>query len=79
MANRLKIVRQGLRERLEKLGTPGNWSHVTNQTGMFFYSGLSCKEYKSVSSQLVLIPNHLKPTHNLDLYFVKILLSNIIG
>jgi hypothetical protein len=44
MVSRLKTVRQGLRERLEKLGTPGTWNHITNQTGMFSY-GLTCKEY----------------------------------
>lgn len=35
MANRLKSRRIALREALEKLETPGNWEHITEQNGMF--------------------------------------------
>merc|ERR1711934_615794 len=31
----------GLRSRLEKLGTPGKWDHITTQIGMFSYTGLN--------------------------------------
>ena len=41
MADRIINMRQGLRQRLEKLGTPGDWSHITTQIGMFSYTGLS--------------------------------------
>jgi len=41
MANRIISMRKGLRERLEKLGTPGKWNHITDQIGMFSYTGLS--------------------------------------
>ena len=34
-------MRKGLRERLEKLGTPGSWKHITEQIGMFSFTGLS--------------------------------------
>ena len=34
-------MRAGLRERLEKLGTPGQWNHITDQIGMFSFTGLS--------------------------------------
>jgi len=40
MANRIKAMRQGLRDRLEKLGTPGTWHHITDQIGMFSFTGL---------------------------------------
>ena len=47
-------MRKGLRERLEKLGTPGKWNHITDQIGknknvfifmkkhlnLFFYAGM---------------------------------------
>ena len=33
MAERIKKMRGELRERLEKLGTPGKWEHITNQIG----------------------------------------------
>ena len=39
MADRIINMRVGLRERLEKLGTPGDWSHITCQIGMFSYTG----------------------------------------
>ena len=41
MADRIINMRAGLRERLEALGTPGDWSHITSQIGMFSYTGLS--------------------------------------
>jgi hypothetical protein len=43
MVKRLKVVRQGLKERLDELGTPGNWNHITTQTGMFSFTGLTSK------------------------------------
>merc|ERR1712118_652497 len=41
MADRIIGMRIGLRERLEKLGTPGKWNHITDQIGMFSFTGLS--------------------------------------
>merc|ERR1719239_1604450 len=41
MANRIIAMRAGLRTRLEKLGTPGKWDHITTQIGMFSYTGLN--------------------------------------
>lgn len=41
MANRIIDMRKGLRERLEKLGTPGKWNHITDQIGMFSFTGLT--------------------------------------
>ena len=41
MANRVLDMRQGLKERLERLGTPGTWDHIVTQIGMFSYTGLS--------------------------------------
>lgn len=41
MAERIIAMRAGLRERLEKLGTPGTWNHITEQIGMFSFTGLN--------------------------------------
>merc|ERR1712110_1018246 len=41
MSQRIKDMRAGLRQRLEALGTPGGWSHITSQIGMFSYVGLT--------------------------------------
>ena len=34
-------MRASLRQKLEELGTPGDWSHITTQIGMFSYTGLT--------------------------------------
>ncbi|EPB73835.1 putative aminotransferase [Ancylostoma ceylanicum] len=41
MSSRIKQMRAALREHLEKLKTPGTWSHITQQIGMFSYTGLN--------------------------------------
>lgn len=41
MANRIHRMRSTLHENLKKLGSPLNWDHMTNQVGMFCFSGLS--------------------------------------
>jgi len=41
MADRINEVRVLLREGLEKKGTPGQWNHITDQIGMFSFTGLS--------------------------------------
>eukprot|EP00096_Caligus_rogercresseyi_P006553 TRINITY_DN2307_c0_g1_i1.p1 TRINITY_DN2307_c0_g1~~TRINITY_DN2307_c0_g1_i1.p1 ORF type:complete len:410 (-),score=125.33 TRINITY_DN2307_c0_g1_i1:433-1662(-) len=41
MSGRIKSMRKGLRDRLEKLNTPGQWNHITDQIGMFSFTGLS--------------------------------------
>jgi len=41
MSNRINDMRKALRGQLEKIGTPGDWSHITSQIGMFSYTGLT--------------------------------------
>jgi len=41
MANRIIDMRKELREKLEKLGTPGKWNHITDQIGMFSFTGVT--------------------------------------
>ncbi|EER39969.1 aspartate aminotransferase [Histoplasma capsulatum H143] len=41
MSGRIVEMRRGLRERLERRGTPGSWDHITSQIGMFSFTGLS--------------------------------------
>jgi len=41
MAGRIKGMRTQLRSTLEILGTPGTWHHVTDQIGMFSFTGLT--------------------------------------
>lgn len=47
MANRILKVRDLLRKGLESKRTPGTWNHITDQIGMFSYTGLTpsmCEE-----------------------------------
>ncbi|PSN48874.1 hypothetical protein C0J52_09655 [Blattella germanica] len=59
MVTRLKSVRQGLKERLLKLGTPGTWEHITDQIGMFSFTGLTRKQaaYLADNHHIYLLPN----------------------
>ncbi|KAF5863017.1 Aspartate aminotransferase [Aspergillus alliaceus] len=41
MSSRIMRMRKRLRTKLEELGTPGDWSHIEAQIGMFSYTGLS--------------------------------------
>ncbi|KAJ1847482.1 aspartate transaminase aat1 [Coemansia sp. RSA 2703] len=40
MAGRIIAMRQALRARLEELGSTLSWAHITDQIGMFCYTGL---------------------------------------
>ena len=44
VAGRIIEMRKLLRNELERLKTPGNWENITNQIGMFSYTGLSVKQ-----------------------------------
>lgn len=44
MSSRIKEMRQKLREELERIGAPGSWNHVTDQIGMFSYTGLNAAQ-----------------------------------
>ncbi|GLT25435.1 hypothetical protein SLA2020_005640 [Shorea laevis] len=41
MCDRIARVRQQLFDALHVRGTPGNWSHITRQVGMYTFSGLN--------------------------------------
>lgn len=41
MSGRIIDMRKALRSKLEELGTPGTWNHITDQIGMFSFTGLS--------------------------------------
>lgn len=41
MAGRIRNMREELHRQLVVRGTPGDWSCIINQTGMFAYTGLS--------------------------------------
>ena len=46
VTSRITEMRKALREKLEEIGTPGTWNHITDQTGMFSFSGLTPDQVK---------------------------------
>ena len=48
MSGRIIDMRKALRGKLEELGTPGTWNHITDQIGMFSFTGLSEKQVLKV-------------------------------
>ena len=63
MAGRIRGMRNRLYEELEELGTPGNWSHVVQQNGMFAYLGLSRTQVRHLEGRFV-TTNLLGPCAN---------------
>ncbi|XP_051002561.1 aspartate aminotransferase, cytoplasmic [Acomys russatus] len=59
MADRILTMRAQLRARLEALKTPGTWSHITDQIGMFSFTGLNTKqvEYLVNEKHIYLLPS----------------------
>lgn len=48
MSGRIIQMRQALFKELTKLGTPGTWTHITQQIGMFSYTGLNEEQSKQL-------------------------------
>ena len=43
VTNRITDMRKALRQNLEQIGAKGTWNHVTDQIGMFTFTGLTVK------------------------------------
>ena len=48
MSGRIIEMRKALRGKLEKLGTPGTWHHITDQIGMFSFTGLDEQQVQTL-------------------------------
>merc|ERR1712118_463652 len=51
MSDRIVKMRHMLRKKLEELGTPGTWNHITDQIGMFSYTGLSVPQCERLQNE----------------------------
>merc|ERR1712224_955954 len=51
MSDRIVKMRKALRGKLEELGTPGTWNHITDQIGMFSYTGLSVPQCERLQNE----------------------------
>eukprot|EP00198_Chlamydomonas_reinhardtii_P007273 XP_001696609.1 aspartate aminotransferase [Chlamydomonas reinhardtii] len=59
MADRIISMRSLLRKRLEEAGSPLPWGHITDQIGMFAYSGMSPEMVDALAAQ-----HHIYMTRN---------------
>lgn len=59
MSARIMVMRRALRQRLEELGAPGNWSHIESQIGMFSYTGLTWEHVQRLRNEfhIYLLPS----------------------
>lgn len=46
MSSRIISMRKALKQHLENLKAPGSWTHITDQIGMFSYTGLNVNQVK---------------------------------
>lgn len=51
VTNRINEMRNLLRSHLERLGAKGTWEHITNQIGMFSFTGLTAPQSKAMVSK----------------------------
>jgi len=51
MADRIRLMRAGLRDLLVANNAPGNWDHIVSQIGMFSYTGLTPRQVDYVRVQ----------------------------
>lgn len=51
LSERIRRVRQQLARGLEAKGTPGTWSHIIDQIGMFSFTGLSREQSELMTSK----------------------------
>ncbi|XP_076303390.1 glutamate oxaloacetate transaminase 2 [Lasioglossum baleicum] len=49
MADRIISIRQTLKDNLKKLGSSVDWSHITDQIGMFCYTGLKPNQVEKLT------------------------------
>jgi len=52
MAERIITMRALLKENLENLGSKHDWSHITNQIGMFAYTGLTAEQMDKLAKEV---------------------------
>lgn len=51
MADRIIDMRHGLQKILEDLKTPGTWGHISDQIGMFSFTGLKPEQVDALAKK----------------------------
>ncbi|KAL4556058.1 hypothetical protein LXL04_038698 [Taraxacum kok-saghyz] len=72
MADRIIGMRSSLRENIEKLGSPLSWEHITNQIGMFCYSGMTPEQVDRLTNEY-----HFYMTRNGRISMAEVTTGNV--
>lgn len=51
MSKRIILMRNALKDKLVELQTPGTWDHITNQIGMFSFTGLNPQQVERMINE----------------------------
>jgi aspartate aminotransferase len=51
MSDRILSMRAALKKAIEAKGTPGTWNHITDQIGMFSYTGLTTSQVERMVNE----------------------------
>jgi aspartate aminotransferase, cytoplasmic len=51
MSSRIGEMRKALVAELQRLNTPGSWTHITEQQGMFSFTGLSTEQVSKLETE----------------------------
>lgn len=54
MADRVITIRHQLKDGLKKLGSQKNWDHITNQIGMFCYTGMTSQQVERLKKEFAI-------------------------
>lgn len=63
MSTRIVRIRKCLHEELIRLQTPGDWSHIVRQTGMFAYIGISKAQIRHLEGEFIVLSCDLDFSH----------------
>ena len=84
MSGRIQEMRKEFRAHLEQLRTPGDWSHITSQIGMFSYTGLNVTQVAHLGTDYhIYMPKDGRMnlcglnTHNLD--YVALAFNDVVN
>ena len=73
MADRIISMRTQLRSKLLSLGSTRNWDHVTNQIGMFCFTGLNEKQVDQLTNEF-----HIYLTKNGRISMAGVTSKNVV-
>jgi aspartate aminotransferase len=72
VTDRITKMRNLLRKNLEDIGAKGSWKHVTEQIGMFSFTGLTVKQSEAMVKQ-----HHIYMTKNGGISVAGLTSSNV--